>query len=548
MPNIPQFEVSPQGAQLHPNEEGPSAFARIGREQQYTSEQAGRVIAQGAGKLGEAAGGIYNSIEKHQTTQQFVQGMQQSTAAQIKFDDAKQQALNSPDPTNTMKDVITQFGEELDKIGGTFTTDEGQRQWAEHRASVFNQFAVHGMAEASTAVGEHTIASVESTKNNLIAQVDANPHNVDGVLDQLHQLFTGAKGNLTAPQQAELDKEEISTRNQIGLVSVNSAAKTFFKNNPEKTADDFPMGDLAKDAAGNSVLTAEGQLHAQAIVKAAKVQNDQVVREKSQDAIDQHTGAIYDPSTFRVNLSAAVQQGGAIQADPNIRRQDKNRAVGFIGTAVRQQLAEDLGFEAQRATKDDPATVYRLLKGVGDLEKPTTLEDIGLAMEKHQITVTRGMELSARINRPATDAMKKISDNPIVKTQFDQAAAMIRGNVDPGNQAVRDKTDQFKIDTLKTLQDVMAGGGDPRPYLDPKSPQYLFSPERVKQYQPTKDEIANQVVVKVAPGGQTSTPPAAKPSALEFMQNWMRGKVSGDALKAPVAPGSFEKQNAGGGA
>ena len=134
-------------------------------------------------------------------------------------------------------------------------------------------------------------------------------------------------------------------------------------------------------------------------------------------------------------------------------------------------------------------------------------------MEKQQITVTRGMELSARINRPATDAMKKISDNPIVKTQFDQAAAVIRGNVDPGNQAVRDKTDQFKIDTLKTLQDVMAGGGDPRPYLDPKSPQYLFSPERVKQYQPTKNEIANQVVVKAAPA-KPGEEPAVKPGNL----------------------------------
>ena len=90
---------------------------------------------------------------------------------------------------------------------------------------------------------------------------------------------------------------------------------------------------------------------------------------------------------------------------------------------------------------------------------------------------------------------------------------MIRGNVDPGNQAVRDKTDQFKIDTLKTLQDVMAGGGDPRPYLDPKSPQYLFSPERVKQYQPTKNEIANQVVVKAAPA-KPGEEPAVKPGNL----------------------------------
>ena len=521
MPNIRQFELTPQQAEIHPSEEGPSAYARIGREEQYTGEQIGAAYSRGLSTIGKTVSQVGDMYENHLTTQQFVQGMQASSQRQGQFEDEKQAALASPDPVTAMKATVDKFGQDMDKIGDNFTTEQGQRMWAEHRATAYNQALVHGMAEANTAVGDKTIQSIQATQNNFVGIVDSNPHALDTSLDQIDQLYSAAKTNLTPQQQTRLDAEHLAVRNQLGLVAVNSAARDYFTHNPNATPDQFPMGDLGKDSQGNSVLTAEGVLHAQAVVKSAWQEQKTIFNENSENAAGTVLANVFGKEGV-YNPQAGFKAAGDIQT---------GMAAGTIepktGAAVLRSI-QSMHYEAIDQSRaglrfgEEQADYARRLPA--QTSDPTAVSDMNKKIASGVFAPEQVRELYNNKQITTDDYVRaygaaattyqkpgalSMFNTPAYKGEEQRINAVITGNNVPGEPKVLAAQGMARRDLGVAMGNAKVAGIDPQSLLDPQNPNYWPTPERLQTYAPTQQDRADALVNKTMPNAPA---PAAGPN------------------------------------
>ena len=513
MPAIKEFTNPIEG--VRPSDMAESAFKQTAYSLQRTGIQGENIIRQGTGELargigvaGAATREIGDVFEQHQAVQQHLQAVQQDTAGRL------QDAENLPgimaksdDPVKALQDYYQNVvGPRGDKIASGLTNEKAQASYADHRASADESFQVHYLSQAMDVMGAKTIAQADQIHANNAALVDADPHQLSYVLDQERQTRKIALGNMSVGQQATAIEHGQQQDQQLALVAVQSAARTFFRNNPTATPDQFPMGDLGKDSTGNSVLGAQGIEHAKSVVSEMHAQIDHETRERSQDAIDQYTSSFLT-ADGRINAAAAVRAAGAARVDPNIRPQDRNKVAAFAGTAVRQQRMEDLGFAQMRATRDDPNAVLGILKGFAD--GTTTLDSIGADMKAGKITPARGVEFANQLGR--ADQFKQTQQDPRFKAAIATATSKLHitgglwGNDPAGNEAAK----QFNADMLQRL-----GGLDKasrEQYLDPRSPAYIGSDDALKAYMPS-DEQRSAASYGLLPSGG-STPAAPTPAA-----------------------------------
>lgn len=516
MPNIRQFELTPNQSELRPSEEGPSALARIGREEQYTGEQTGAAYARGISAIGKTAGEIDQQFEDHQTTQQFVQGMQASSQRQAQFEDEKQKALGAADPVAAMKDTVAKFGEDMDKIGQQFTTTQGQRMWAEHRATAYNQALVHGLAEANTAVGDKTIQSMQTTQNNFVGLVNSNPHALDTTLDQLDQLYSAAKTNLTPQQQTRLDEQHTAVRNQLGIVAVNSAARDYFKHNPDATPESFPMGDLGKDSAGNSVLTAEGSLHAQAVIHSAWSEQRTLHLEASENAAGAALansfgpGGVYNPSEGMKSAGEVQTLMATGQMEPKVGASVLRSLQSMHFEVINQGRAQTrFGQEeadyARRlpTTVDDQAVKVDMDKKIASgVYSPEQVRE--LYNNKQITTDTYVRAYGAAATTYQKPGALSMFNTPAYKGEETRINAVITGTNVPGEPKVLAAQGMARRDLGVAMGNAKVAGIDPQSLLDPQSPNYWPTPERLKTYAPTTQDRADELVNKTQP----TQPPA----------------------------------------
>ncbi|MGO9997508.1 MAG: hypothetical protein ACLPKW_07145 [Acetobacteraceae bacterium] len=529
MPNIRQYETPVGQSDIRPSEEGPSAFERVGRTEQYAGEAAGRAISQGVNDLGRTVGEIGKQYEVHATTQQFLSGMQQSAQRQAQFEDEKAQALASPDPEAAMRTTVSKFNEDLNTIGSTFTTPEGQRMWAEHQATAYTQALTHGMADAYTAVGDKIIQNIEATQHDFVNLTDKNPHMLASTLDQVDQMYAAAKMNLTAKQQTYMDEQHATVRNQLGLVAVNSAAKSFFQNNPNATPDQFPMGDLATDSAGNSVLSAEGLLHAQAVIHSAWQEQKTLHLEQSENAagqaeINAYRNGTYDPALgFRAagqvqSLVASGQMDArtgasvlrSLQSMHNEVVDQQDRSIEFQRSGIRFGQEQQDRESRLPATEDNQAVMGDLDKKIaGGLMPPSEVRELYNNKQITTETYRRSYgDAEMTYQKPGSLSM---FTTPAYKGELKRVdAAILHTAGDTPGPAVSAMQGLAERDLGVAMGRAKAAGIDPQSLLDPGGPNYWPTPDRMKAYAVTAPGAADALFNKttVAPTGPVR-PPAA---------------------------------------
>ena len=497
MPNIREFDLPSNASVLRPEEQGPEAAARQARISQEIGQARGAVISQGFHAIGRAAGEGYQKYDDHQTQQDILSGVQAHTQLAAKTAEELPQVLaKSDDPVQAMKDYYNEtYLPGTQKINDSMSTDRSKMWAAEHTAQQSGAFFQHGMAEAMNIQGAKSIAKFQSAQDNLSVAAHANPQGLDLYTQQADATLDAIKGTLTVQQQTQLEEHRSNMHAQLALAAGHSLADA----NPKQFQKDLDGG------WGANYLNEEQRQNLRQYSNYAERQQDMDQRRTSQEHVQDWVSNLYGDDGRIKQITPAMI--GQLHQDGAIRPQDQRSAVNLGVSLFKQQQREDEGTLEAKTMYTDPHVAADMISRIGDPTNPLTRDQIAHEVDQGHISVSLGLEFANKIAPKNLDVLAKLNNNPIVKSEFDRAASVIRGATDPGDQAVRNKTDAFKMDTLRTLQDAVTNGQDPRPLLDPKSPTYLFSPEKLDQYKPSKAEIASQIVQP--PAAKGAPPPSA---------------------------------------
>lgn len=531
MPNIRSFQLTPQQAQLRPSESGPSAFERVATSEQRAGLLGGEALSRGFQTFGRAVDQVGSQQEDkvaqlaqqaeiHNSQQEILNGAVAHTQLAVKAATELPGILaKSDDPVKAMQDYYDNtYGPEVDKINSSMGTQKGQAWAAEHSEKSRETFFLHGMGEAMNIQGARTVAKFQQTTDNLTTAAHANPDGLADYVQQSDGILDSVKDQMTPQQQASLEEHRSNIHAQIALSAGHALADQSAATDAKAFAAGLPPPqNFEKQLNGgwaSDFLNEEQRQSLLSYSKVARAQNETLARQASQDGVDNLTSRIYDPTNGRIDYKAAAQAVGQANQDPNIMQRDRNKVGAFVSQAVRAQHMEDIGEQQLKANRDDPGTTFALMKGIS--EGTTTLDDIGQAAIAGKITVGRMSELAGSLQKPAADALAKVVGDPLVKSQVDQGEAIIRGSTDPGNQAVRDKSDQYKIDVYTKMRNAQMNGQDPRQFVDPKSPTYIDP----SLYKPSQQEVADQLVQHMKDLPIKPVKPTA--STLEFMLNQLK--------------------------
>ena len=495
MANIREYTNPTNG--IRPSETGADAWARAGMRISEMGHQAGQAVAEGGRQI---ASGV-ESIEKFQASHEISQGWASGSAVLADGTQEWNDALGHADPNDigaTRQKFLEGLDEKLAKFTGGFTTEKGKLWAEEHAANLRSHFNQKTIADVSTAAGHALQVNVEQGLNNLTVAVQNDPTTldtalatvkptVDALVDNAHELSgtdamtarttlvqDQSRRLVTAAARAAIDRDP-----QRGLAMLEGKYGDLL---PPETITTLRERAEAVTRAKRADATAATVERMRAEQRASDVRANEMLASWAKPGPDGKPGPVGLPEGTRQS----------ILTDPALKPSEKGFLWGMADRVERDLNKYD-------TAHNDPHVTADLMQRIGDPARPTTREEITEAVKAGNLTPQMGMELFAKTSGDLSSQMRQLTSNDLVRAEMDRAAAAIAGPnllaaIGGTNQAVRAKIDSFKVDTLRRLQDAVAKNENPQKFLDPKSPDYLFSPQRVEQYRPTKEELRNQLL------------------------------------------------------
>lgn len=538
MPNIREYQNPING--IKPDDMGAEAFARSGRVIEENYNKAGALVGGGVRELGKGLSEYAEQADKQATLHQVSQGVASASAVLADNTQKWNDLAAHTDPNNmgaAREQFLNGLKDDLGKFQGGFTTDHSKLWGAEHAANLLNHFNEKTLADVSTAAGQSLKINVMKMGDNLAATIHNDPSSIDAALAMVPSSIEAMVNNshsLSAAQaitaKTELTQELQQRITHLSVASTmdrNVAAGTAMLTG--KYANFLRPEDLQQlENYGKTVTRAN---HADAVMarqdqefkerQASEARAKQFLNEMAPLGPDGRPG----PVQIQPDAYARVLQ------DKTMKPSEQMTVFTFMDRITKDRAAGALAH-------NDPAIVGDFIARIGDPENPVTQTDIADAVKAGKMTPQFGMELFGKASAENQQAMTKLNADPIVKAEFDRAAARITNNINANgiggmNQAVRDKIDQFKMDQLRTLQDAVANKQDYRRFLDPKNPDYLFSDDKVDVYKPTKEDIAKQLVASPVkkPAGTPEQPREDLGAIMGRFLNFSPRKPTSDEIK-----------------
>jgi hypothetical protein len=492
MPNIPQYDVPVSESKFTPDSGGAMVTARAARVTQETAKSIGDATTQQWRALGHTVAEGGKLLDDYVTQRDITNAGQQHTAISAQAaQDLPKILANAADPVQAAKDYYDKtYNPALEKINEGMMTKRSRMWAAEHSQSGAQAFMRTAIGEATAIQGARAISGFQTSIDNLGAAARSDPHNADQYMKQVDSLMDGLKGTLSAQQQITLEGHRNAMKGQVAL----SAAHALADQNPEQFKKDL-AGGWGKDVLG--VKEREALIHyadyqGKRQTRLNKVKSQTTIGEWVEGKIDQQTGDAKEVTPADI---------GAINSNPNIHADDKPAATRF-GVAVNrvQQWMVAHKVKGRATPPGDAAAEIDLRQRIGNAENPTTLDQVTDAVNEYAkdprrgISPNKAMEIAKRLKPAKLEDISHASNHPVLKGELDRAKAMITGANEPNNGAVKDKVDTFKLDVLRQVQERLDKGQDWKALLNPKDPDYLFTPERIATYRPSPEEVKNQMV------------------------------------------------------
>lgn len=535
MPNIPTY--TPNLPEIQPSDVGPETAASAGRRISGVfheeGEQLGHAIAGVGGPVQIAA----NALEQEQGRQEITKGIAQSAQANMGLEQQYNAYLkaNPNDPNAGAKFFQDQVMPTFSAMADQYGTKAGQ-EFAQRQIESYGRYwQQKTIADAATLAGHQAVNNLSITANALGASVQqsgGDSHALDFALEQ----FKASADNLAGAQNLApgvLDEHVKTIGGQLVAAAIQTQA--------QKPGGEAAARAMLNDPKYAPYLGLELRPQLENYITHEQKQIETQSREDSKNAVsDWVSNTLTNPDgTYRLWTAKDI---GALKSIPGIRPEDVRTGEALGVTLFRRQEQERQGLLLGKASIDDHATVAKDILRLGDPNNPLTLQDIAKQTDQQLLTTNRAMEFAGKVSPTKTPILTQINQNPLVKAELDRANAAIQGNLNnEGMPVVKSRQEQFRTDTLRTLQGIaLADPTNPHAiddYVNPKSPNYLFSDDRVRQYIPTdKEAHASMVIAPAAAKAQEKAPltDAQKANMLNAIHNKVYGPAqeSDEALKA----------------
>lgn len=504
---IPEFNAGT--GQLHPSDMGPEAFMMEGRHirAEYTAagQELGSAVRQVGGQLGEA-------IDAHEAQMEISHG----AAALAQMNDGLVQGWNAAaknaDPNDTsisqqFRDTVLEPG--LENWAGQFQTKAGQA-WAQNQAMQVRQHMYEKQAaDMSYRAGLAATTNLEQTANSLANTARTDPSHLDqslGLVDNTVSALVDNMPNLSADNAAKM-KTQLAQAYKTKITT--AAIRGMAESNPEATLTALTSGKYAEYLDPSDQQTLTTYAHQQIKAKEQDAKHAQVDADRQADlASDTQRNGYMQRLVVGKDGGYQIPPGfaKAVMMDPKLNTSDRSSLM-----ALSQRYA-DVGAEQKAAhpKEDDPATYQRYAQIMGSPDQTPDPREVMKDYSEGKLTTSTFKKLTdaAYDQDPATGANKY--DRSLVSAGIARASAQISGgNVGFMSPAETAASKKFALDIRQQL-----ATGDAKDLLNPKSPNYVFSPEHIQAYVPPKGANAQSIL---NPG---ATPPPAGP-------NWIQRMFSG---------------------
>lgn len=541
MPNIPEFNLPSAQSKVEPRSEGASATMRAGRIIQETARSEGESVAAGwraAGNMVGRAGGLLDDYVTQRDISSAAEAHTRITAQAAK--DLPGILANSNDPVTAVQDYYDKtYGPAVEKINQGMMTKRSRMWAAEHSQSGAQAFMRSGVAEAQSIVGARAIQSFQNSVDNLSNAAHSDPHNATAYVDQADSLLNGMKGTLSPAQQIAVEGHRSKVKQQIMI----SAGHAMADQNPQQFIKDLEggWGKDHLDAHQRELLTHYATYTAKRQSRVAKGTSTGAMADWINGKYDQESGQ---------DREITPEEIGRIGNNPNVLPEDKKAITRFGVTMNKiQTWMQEHKVKGKGVPTGNAGSELDLRSRLADPNNPTTIDQITDALEDYAknphtgISPAKALEIAKKIKPAKAMDLTHLNNHPLVKGELDKADNIISGNSagDPkSNPAIKGKIDDFRLDTMRTLQEALDRGENWREYVDPKNPKYLFAPERIQRYRPSDKERRDGILQQYPnpePGQRGITIPPVNPNDSQFLK--AQPKIAPAKPKEPI--GDFFK-------
>ena len=504
MPSIQDYSAPSATSTIRPSEIGERAIAQAAtmgeRRAAIVGDAYARAIGTPGRALGEAVGDVGKIVDEHMTqadiSKQGASLIQLQNNYTQKFNDfAKTADVNDPQAfqkfyENNWVPAINQWHEQSSTEESSKWSQAEMQRSTEHMQNV-------ATAETGVAAGHAMILNLQTGVHTAADMVGHDPSSLPLARDTLNSQFQAALANknLTLTQVDQLKDAFPKLLSQVG----ESAFYGRLTQNSRAALTDIQSGKFDGMGMDTGRLTELAQ---------ARIKED----DRAQRADADHAMVMQERAATRASeakassllqglvppMGADGKQGPLTVPDgwfQAVVKSGMKPSEVMATVAFGDRIAKDAA--AGTVAHNDEGVSGDLISRLGSADNPTTQAEIAAEVKAGKLTPQFGMELYNKASSENRDAMAHVANDPIIKSEFERARARLAGPssvVGLGTSAATDKFQQFKTQALSVLQDVVAKGGDTAPYLDPKDPHYLFGNDAIDRFQPTKAEIAAQLV------------------------------------------------------
>ena len=498
MPNIREFQTPALG--LRANETGVEATAAAARRVGAEYNEAGGSIAAGGAAIGQSikiAGDLYDDHLTHQEISRG--GLALAGMMRKKTEDWNTAAKGADpnDPTVANKFLQESLEPDLEKFKEGFTTQRSQ-QWAESHVDAFRQHMfVKTSADMASLAGEAIKANYRQTTNSLANTVRNDPTSLDFVLKTYEDTLTSVVGTSTNLKGADAGriktellqkgKEELVKSAALGHIEATGKMppwSTDPKYSPYITPSELKQLEVAERH--YATLNRSEQ-------RAAEQDADRKARVQLHSDMNALELSLYDDDGNLVASKDHIQKFREIvRANPVGANLEPGRVSGMFNGLTRMIDRQN----RVKASLDDDATRQDLTNRLFDPDNPTTMLQIGLAVNDGKLSQRSSKNLGAIVKAEETS----IKD-PVMKVTMGGAKQLLGTDpVGAGNYA------SFVQVFLPQYIAQKRAGTLPANALDLKDPKSLIS-ESMAPYKRTLQQQMQDRILR----GDFGLEPAMQP-------------------------------------
>jgi len=521
MPRIKEYTNQVGGAQDLP-------LAQVTR-QAYASDFNGAGV--GASMLGNAIERGANDLTQAYRLQEEAKARQEVTDAAVELSRFNasaahelQQAKNSGamDDDSYTEQYMARISTNLDSVGQKYQTAQGRQAWERGSAATQAHYLVQAGEMQSQMAGVKAVAQYKDFVASSSNAVMMNPFDFERIEQSAADVINDPRGVFSKIPAEKRDELALMAKQQLA----QSAAQGVIRLDPTLGMELLTKGKYASYLSPDTThaLMTEARVGMAGQEAEARRQEAEAERQRKKEVMatqDQFVGLLASDSlTVPMILDSKL--------DP-VGDGSKEHFINVLN--AKNKVSQDAPI------KRDPGTFIDVLQGIRDgkitneqeieqkfmdsahLGVGITWEDTKqLRQELKDLRTPEGEKLGAQVKAFSEAVAPQIDkSNPVMgKIDFRGKAKLYEFN-----SMVMDKVNEYKQQ-----------GKDPRTLMDPKSPDFLGSPETINQYKTTMQDSIKEMSENMR-RGQATKPPSAGTSPGVFQ--WFKDEFQSDQ-KAPEAP------------